>query len=123
MEVGDYRIMTEQMLAMMFFADQWNIGIRVIPAGARHRALFGGSFRYLGYPKHKKSLVYVDATVGTLFLEDPKYVQPFRTLLPKIANVSLDVGESRVLIAKLADEYDRAEGGWDDAWRVAQERL
>jgi hypothetical protein len=61
--------------------------------------------------------------VTGVFLEDPEYVTAFHTLLPKIAKVALDAGESRMLLADLASEYDRAEGTFDDTWRVAQEQL
>lgn len=122
LEVGDYRIMAEQLLAMVFFADQWNITIRVLPAAARETALFGGSFRCLGYPKFG-SLVYLDCHVAGLFLEDPRQVAKYLSVLRQIATVALDEEESRRLVAGLADEYDRAEGGWDDRRRVAQEQL
>ncbi|WP_436493097.1 helix-turn-helix domain-containing protein [Actinokineospora sp. HUAS TT18] len=121
MALGDCQIMTEQLRMLLMFGEHRHIGIRVVPSAARGKVLFGGTFKYLGYRRHKP-LVCLDATMGTLFLEDPKYVDPFRALLPNIANVALPVGESRALIAKLADEYDRAEGNWDDERRVAQEQ-
>jgi transcriptional regulator with XRE-family HTH domain len=122
LEVGDYRIMAEQLLAMLFFADQSNIAIRVVPAAARHTAVFGGSFRLFGYPRFG-SLVYLDCQVAGLFLEDPRHVEGYRSFIRQIAKVALSTGESRMLVAALADEYDRAEGGWDDARQVAEEQL
>ncbi|CRK61302.1 Putative DNA-binding protein [Alloactinosynnema sp. L-07] len=122
LEVGDYRVMAEQLLAMLFFADRWNIGIRIVPSAARHESLFGGSFLYFGYERHRP-LVFLDGAVTGVFLEDPEYVELHRSLIRQIAGVALDAEESRVLIATLADEYDRSEGKWDDAWRVAQEQL
>lgn len=122
MEVGDYRIMAEQLLAMVFFADQMNISIRVVPATARDRALFGGAFRLLGFAKYP-TLAYMDGPVGGLFLEDAEYVAGYRSLNRRLATLALDAGESRSLLATLADEYDRSEGCWDDTWRVAKEQL
>lgn len=122
LEVGDYRIMAEQLLAMVFFADQWNITIRVLPAAARETALFGGSFRCFGYPRFG-SLVYLDCRVAGLFLEDPRQVAKYRSVIRQIATVALDEEESRRLVATLADEYDRAEGGRDERRQVAQEQL
>ena len=122
LEIGDFRIMAEQMLAMMFFADQWNIEVRIVPSAARQRGLFGGSFKYHGY-KRFKPLVYMDAPMGGVFFEDERYVERVRALVPKIADVALEARESRDFVAKLADKYDRSEGGWDDAWRVAQHQL
>ncbi|WP_082859576.1 helix-turn-helix transcriptional regulator [Alloactinosynnema sp. L-07] len=122
LEVGDYRIMTDQLYAMMFFADQWNISIRVMPASARHRALFGGSFLYLDHDKYSP-MVYLDAALGGFIVEDRDYVEAQRSLLRQIVKVSLNEEESRMFITTLADEYDRAEGYWDDPWQVAQEQL
>ncbi|MBC6446464.1 helix-turn-helix domain-containing protein [Actinokineospora xionganensis] len=122
LEVGDYRTMAEQLLAMLFFADQRNIQIRILPSSARDTAVFGGAFRLLGYPKFAP-LVYLDCHIAGLFLEDARQVADFQSLMRQIAKVALDAGQSRGLVATLADEYDRAEGGWDDARRVAQEQL
>ncbi|CRK60162.1 Putative DNA-binding protein [Alloactinosynnema sp. L-07] len=122
LEVGDYRIMAEQLLAMLFFADRWNISIRIVPAKARELALFGGPFQLLAYDRCP-TLAYLDGPFGGVFLEEPKYVAPFLKLNRELAGIALDAGESRALIASLADEYDRSEGSWDDTWKVAQEQL
>lgn len=122
LEVGDYRIMAEQLLAMVFFADQRNITVRVVPSATRHRGLFGGSFLLLAYPRFR-SLVFLDGPVTGLFIEDPEYVAAYRSLFPQIAKAALSAGESRVLFAELADKHDRAEGSWDDECQVAQEQL
>lgn len=122
LEVGDYRVMAEQLLAMLFFSDQRNITIRLVPSVARHHALFGGSFVYLGHERFSP-LVYIEGALGGFFVEDAGYVAGYRSLLTDIAKVALDAEQSRLLIADLADQYDRAEGTWDDAWQVAQKQL
>jgi transcriptional regulator with XRE-family HTH domain len=122
LEVGNYQILAEQLLAMLFFADQWNITIRIVPTAARDRALFGGPFRLLQFAKYD-TLAYLDGPVGGLFLEDTEYVSAYRSLNRQLVTLALGAGESRMLLATLADEYDRAEGSWDDAWQVAKEQL
>jgi hypothetical protein len=122
MEVGDYKVMAEQLLAMLFFTDQWNISIRIVPAAARHRGVFDGPFSYYDFER-SQPLVYVQGVFGGLFIEDPDCLESQRALLRQMVNVALDEEESRLLIATLADEFDRAEGTWDDTWRVAQEQL
>lgn len=122
LEVGDYRVMAEQLLAMLFFSDQRNITIRLVPSVARHHALFGGSFVCLGHERFSP-LVYIEGALGGFFVEDAGYVAGYRSLLTDIAKVALDAEQSRLLIADLADQYDRAEGTWDDAWQVAQKQL
>jgi transcriptional regulator with XRE-family HTH domain len=122
MEIGSYQIMTEQLLAMMFFADQSNIAIRVVPAAARERGSFGGPFRLFGFAKYH-TLAYLAGPVGGLLLEDREYVAGIRSLNGQVADIALDTGESRLLLAKLADEFDRSEGSWDGPRQVAQEQL
>ncbi|HVK25567.1 MAG TPA: helix-turn-helix transcriptional regulator [Actinokineospora sp.] len=122
LEVGNYRVMAEQLLAMMFFADQRNISIRVVPTSARHTALFGGPFIYLDYERNAP-LVYLEHALGGSFVEEDDYVSAMCPLIRQVAKVALNEGESRLLIARLADEYDRAEGDWDDSRQVAQEQL
>jgi hypothetical protein len=122
MEIGSYQIMTEQLLAMMFFADQSNIAIRVVPASARDGGSFGGAFRMFGFDKYN-TLAYLDNPMGGLLLEDAEYVKGIRSLNRQAADIALDTGESRLLLAKLADEYDRSEGSWDGPRQVAQEQL
>lgn len=41
------------------------------------------------------------------FLEDREFVAGYRRLLPDIASVALDEGESRALASELADALDR----------------
>ncbi|WP_172803283.1 helix-turn-helix transcriptional regulator [Alloactinosynnema sp. L-07] len=122
LEVGDYRIMTEQLLAMLLVGERPNISIRVLPANARHRALFGGPFSFLDYDECKP-LVYVQAPIDGFIIENQEKIEQYRDLLRQVVKVAFDEEESRVLIAKLADEYDRTEGHWDDARRVADEQL
>ncbi|HVK24723.1 MAG TPA: helix-turn-helix transcriptional regulator [Actinokineospora sp.] len=122
MEVGDYRIMTEQLLALMFLGDQWNISIRIMPTAARQRALFGGPFLYLDHDRFAP-MVYLEAALGGFIVEDRDYIERQKSLLRQIVKVALAEGQSREFIARLADEYDRSEGAWDDPGRVAQEQL
>ncbi|CRK61193.1 hypothetical protein [Alloactinosynnema sp. L-07] len=70
LEVGDNKVMAEQLLAMLFFADRWNISIRVIPAVARHRGIFGGPFVYYDYEK-SLPLTYVQGSVADSLSKTP----------------------------------------------------
>ncbi|CRK60309.1 Putative DNA-binding protein [Alloactinosynnema sp. L-07] len=116
--VNDRRTMAEQLLAMLFLADQWNIKIRIVPEGQS----FGGSFRIFEFDRFK-TLVYLDNHVGGLFLQDKTHVESYTSVLRRVAAVALDAQDSRMLIADLAGEHDRVEDCRNDTGRVAQEQL
>jgi hypothetical protein len=44
---------------------------------------------------------------GGLVLDDPDYVYSYHELVPMLADVALDEGQSREFAADLADAYDR----------------
>ncbi|WP_436491760.1 helix-turn-helix domain-containing protein [Actinokineospora sp. HUAS TT18] len=122
LEVGDNRIMAEQLMAILFLSDQPNINVRVLPAAAGHRAIVGSHFVYLAHDEFQP-LVYVETPLSGFIIEQKEKVEQHRDLFRKIAKIALDAKESRSLIAKLADEYDRTEGHWDDSWKVAGSHL
>lgn len=102
-EVGDAATMHEQLLQIVFMTALSHVTVRVVQS---EEFAFGGPFHLLEYNRHAP-LVYLDNHSTGLFLEDPDYVQPYRALVPAIADAALDGGQSRELIAALADEYDR----------------
>jgi uncharacterized protein DUF5753 len=112
--IPDLAIMHEQLLALTLMDGLPHVSIRVVPASAD----FGGAFRLFQFTQHKP-LVYLSGQIAGLFLEDPEFVDPYRALLPVIADAALDKGQSREFVAGLADEYDR--GSARD--RVEEEQL
>lgn len=94
--------MHEQLITLMLISGLPQVTIRVVPASA----MFGGAFRLLQFAKHR-SMVYLSGQVAGLFLEDKEFVDPYRTLIPVIADVALNEGQSREFVATLANEYDR----------------
>jgi transcriptional regulator with XRE-family HTH domain len=113
MTVGDHAIMHEQLLALLLLDGLPHVGVRVVPAAAEAQAVFGGAFRLLEYHNHQP-LIYLDCQFGGLFLEDSEYVDSYRSLIPIIANVALNEGQSREVLATIASDYDR-EGADPDA--------
>jgi transcriptional regulator with XRE-family HTH domain len=107
-------VMQEQLLSLMFVDGLPHVSVRVVPT----TTTFGGAFRLFEFADHKP-LVYLTAHVAGLFVEDRKYVEQFRALIPLLADAALDEGQSRRLIADLADEYDRGSAGD----RVEEEQL
>jgi hypothetical protein len=100
--VGDPAVMQEQLLALTLLDTLPHLTIRVLPA----LATFGGAFLLFEFAKHNP-LVYLDAYVGGLFLEDKEYVDTYHDLIPVLADAALDEGQSRECIAALAYGHDR----------------
>jgi Domain of unknown function (DUF5753)/Domain of unknown function (DUF397)/Helix-turn-helix domain len=114
LEVGNAAVMHDQMLKIVLLAALDHVTVRVLPLSAGKRSTFRGPFQLFEYAQHRP-LVYLDSYSTGLFLEDREYVDPFRTLVPALSEVSLDGGQSRELIATLASEYDRGRPA--TAWR------
>jgi transcriptional regulator with XRE-family HTH domain len=121
LEVGSKAIMHEQMLNLVLLAALDHITFRVVPKSAGERSAFAGAFRLLEYAEYPP-LVYLDNTTTGLFLEDKEYVDPFRELVPVIAEVALDEGQSREMIAALAGQYD-LRSARDAGDRLEEEQL
>ncbi|WP_291408397.1 Scr1 family TA system antitoxin-like transcriptional regulator [Actinophytocola sp.] len=96
--------------------------IRIVPSSAGAAGVFGGPFRVLRYAEHQP-LVYLDTTVGGLFLEDQEFVATYGELIPTVADLALDEGQSREFIAALANELDRGSDQRHGHDRVEEEQL
>jgi Domain of unknown function (DUF5753) len=121
--VGSQNAMREQLLKLLFIAALPHVTVRVLPAAAEARALFGGSFRLFEFREHNP-LVYLDHVKTGLFLEDREFVAEYRRLLPKISSAALHEAESRVLIADLANALDQGSRGRDAGiYQLEEEQL
>lgn len=105
LEVGSPAVMQAQMLKIVLLAALSNVTVRVVESSMREPFAFGGPFHLLE-SKQCPPLVYLDNHATGLFLEDPAYVEPYSALASSIAEVAMDEGQSRELIATLAYEYD-----------------
>lgn len=118
-EVGGREVMHEQLLALILLDALPHITIRVLPTSAGLRSMYGGPFLLFEYNQHPP-LVFLDGYVGGgFFIEDKEYVDSYRQLIPAIADVALNEGQSRELVANLANDHDR--GSAHD--RVEEEQL
>jgi transcriptional regulator with XRE-family HTH domain len=106
LQVGTAAMMHDQLLKLVLMAALPHVTLRVLPASAGERALFGGSFRLFEYREHNP-LVYLDHPWTGVFLEDRQFVAEYRKLLPEITSVAMDEAESRLFTANLADALDR----------------
>jgi transcriptional regulator with XRE-family HTH domain len=118
--VGGNRVMNEQMLKLVLLAEQPRITIRVVPTLLGERGAFHGEFvlfRFSGC----SPLVYLDH-IG-LWLEDRDQVAKYQNRLARLADVALDRGQSRELLAALASEFDQPEDSPDAPLPLAEEQL
>lgn len=106
LRVGSPAIMHEQLLKLVLLAAVPNVTVRVLPASAEERAMFGGPFRLLEYREHNP-LAYLDHARFGLFLERREFVANYRQLVPRISSVALGAAESRAFIADLANALDQ----------------
>ncbi|PPK66857.1 helix-turn-helix transcriptional regulator [Actinokineospora auranticolor] len=107
LRIGTDKIMHEQLLHLVLVAAADNITVQIVPSDAGERSVLGGAFNVMTFENHNP-MVYLDNYHGGgLILEDPDYVRNYRDLVPKLAEVALDKGQSREFMANLADEYDR----------------
>jgi transcriptional regulator with XRE-family HTH domain len=113
LKVGNHAVMHEQVLALLLLDGLPHVAIRVVPAAAGAQAMLGGSFRLFEYGRYQP-LVYLDGPTCGFFLEDREYVDGYRALIPAIANLALNEGQSREWLAALASEYDRERADLDD---------
>lgn len=106
-QVGTDATMHEQMLHLVLITALDNVAIRVVPSAARQRSAFGGGFQLMEFPD-LRPIVSVDSLrLGGLILEDRDYVASYQKLVPMVADVAMDEGQSREYVASLADEHDR----------------
>ena len=106
LRVGNENAMHEQLLKLLFIAALPHVTLRILPASAEALAQFGNPFRLFEYREHNP-LVYLDHMWTGLFLEDRDFVVNYRRLVSKISSVALDEGESRRLVADLANGLDQ----------------
>jgi transcriptional regulator with XRE-family HTH domain len=118
LNVGGASVMHEQLLALVLMSGLPSVMFRVVPSSA----VFGGAFHVYRFADHQP-LVYLDAYIGGFFLEDQTFVDNYRQLVPAIADVALNEGQSREYLAALASEYERESEQPDAHSRVEEKQL
>jgi hypothetical protein len=123
LQVGSQSIMHEQLLKLVLMAGLPHVSLRVLPASAGERGMFGGPFHFFEYREHQP-LVYLDHSCSGVFLEDGEFVADYRGLLSRIASTALNGEESRAFTAELADALDRGSRKHDAGiYELEEEQL
>jgi transcriptional regulator with XRE-family HTH domain len=119
--VGTDEIMAEQLLHIVLTAALDNVTVRIVPSAAGERSVFGGAFHLMEFEEYRP-MVYLDSHTGGLIIEDRDHVRGYHELLPMLADIAMNEGQSREFAAELADAYDRGSQG-GVAGVLAQEQL
>ena len=121
LRAGTDEIMHEQLLHLVLTAALDNVTLRILPTSAGERSAVG-AFRLMEFHSCPPIVYLEHLRDGGLILEDPSYVNSYREMVPMLADVALDEGQSRQRAAELADAYDRGSqrGGTDV---LAEEQL
>jgi hypothetical protein len=94
LQVGSRSIMHEQLLKLVLMAALPHVSLRVLPASAGERGMFGGPFQFFEYREHQP-LVYLDHSCSGVFLEEQEFVADYRRVGSRMASVAMSEGESR----------------------------
>ena len=101
--VGGATVLGDQLHHLLRMSVRPSVTIRVIPAALGGHAAVNGSFRLMEFPEFHP-VVYLEGETTALFLEKREQVGTYRRILGALAEVALDEGHSRDLIATVAQE-------------------
>lgn len=102
--VGSARVMNEQLLHIVLVSARPWCRVRIVPP-AFPLGVLGSPFQLMDYRNHHP-VAYVENQTHSLFLEAPGDIRTYRAVLQKLKEVTLDEGQSRELLASLANDYD-----------------
>ncbi len=101
--VGGAAVLCDQLHHLLRMSVRPPITMRVVPAAVGAHAGSAGSFRLMEFPEFHP-VIYLEAETTALFLEKREQVTAYRRILGALAEVALDEGHSRDLIATVAQE-------------------
>lgn len=102
--LGSAGVMNEQLLHMLLVSSRPWCSVRVVPASFP-LGILGTQFRIMEFRTHRP-VVYLETDSHNLYVEDPGDVRMYRNNLHKLREVALTEGQSRELLATLANDYD-----------------
>jgi hypothetical protein len=120
--IGGPRVMSEQLLHLLFLGTRPQCTIQVVPAAAGARGMTAGSFHIFRYPEDP-AVVCVQHETTSEFLEDRSEVANYRRILNRVASVALDDAQSRKFLAMVASDYERQEEAGNERGAHGYERL
>jgi transcriptional regulator with XRE-family HTH domain len=104
--VRDPALMHEQLQYLVLAANLPHCTIRVLPETALPYHLVGSRFTVMEFPEHPP-VVYDETYAAGLFIDDRIAVEAFYVLATRLEQAALSEGESRQVLIRLADEFER----------------
>jgi hypothetical protein len=111
--VGGPAVMFDQLDHLLRMSVRSNLTLRVVPARLGAYTAMAGAFTLMEFAEFKP-VVYLESETASLFLEKPEEIAAYHRILAGLADVALDEGESRELIATLATELYADREDQDD---------
>jgi hypothetical protein len=107
LRVGSDQIMHEELLHLVLTTALDDVTVRIVPRASGARSACSGAFHLMQFHQHRPIVYLEHLRDGGLILEDPNYVNNYCNILPMLADIALNEGQSREFAAELADAYDR----------------
>ncbi|MFB9689356.1 helix-turn-helix domain-containing protein [Amycolatopsis plumensis] len=104
--VRDPALMHDQLQYLVLSTNLPHCTIRVLPETALPYHLVGSRFTILEFPEHLP-VVYEETYAAGLFIDDRIAVEAFYVLATRLEQAALSEGESREVLIRLADEFER----------------
>ncbi|MGB6165270.1 MAG: helix-turn-helix transcriptional regulator [Pseudonocardiaceae bacterium] len=111
--VGGPAVMFDQLDHLLRMSVRSSLTLRMVPAALGAHTAMTGAFRLMEFTEFKP-VVYLESETCSLFLEKPEEIAAYHRILAGLADVALDEGESRELIATLATELYADREDQDD---------
>lgn len=107
-EVGNRRVMAEQLFQLVELSERPNINLQVIPFQYGAHPGMTGTFSLMEFPESADStVVYFEGVTSDLYLEKEADVRRYTTLYDHLRAAALSVYESRSLIADHAERFKK----------------
>jgi transcriptional regulator with XRE-family HTH domain len=104
--VRDPTLMHEQLQYLVLSTNLPHCTIRVLPDSAPPYHLVGSRFTVMEFAEHP-AVVYEETYAAGLFVDDRIAVEAFYILVTRLEQAALSEGESREVLVRLADEFER----------------
>jgi transcriptional regulator with XRE-family HTH domain len=104
--VRDPALMHEQLQYLVLSTNLPHCTIRILPESALPYHLVGSRFTLMEFPEHPP-VVYEETYAAGLFIDDRVAVEAFYVLVTRLEQAALSEGQSREVLIRLADEFER----------------
>ncbi|MET8622754.1 helix-turn-helix transcriptional regulator [Kitasatospora sp. NPDC004669] len=105
--IGGRAVMAKQLQQLIAASKEPNVTMQVVPSEAGAHAGVLGSFVILEFPvRNDLDVVYTESLTSSLYLERDDDVTTYDQAFDRLRAAALDVGPSRLLVAKIAKEFE-----------------